>query len=186
MVVDTTPSKVKCFSSVRTPRRNRASSSTYNKTMTMLCQDCKKRKSLKAPDRLSDLVTATLKVLPDVEAFISSQRGSFQLKDVTCQQIIVSYWDDFSYVRRRQKFLKVIAKFMARISVLWEFKKHGDSYGDSIAKELGATQKWKDKVKLLLRKKVDRQRRHTAALGTSYCTFNTKCSLLQFNMRLTY
>eukprot|EP01125_Pyxidicula_operculata_P020655 TRINITY_DN767_c0_g2_i1.p1 TRINITY_DN767_c0_g2~~TRINITY_DN767_c0_g2_i1.p1 ORF type:complete len:671 (-),score=177.37 TRINITY_DN767_c0_g2_i1:775-2787(-) len=138
-----------------------------NKTATLTCQDCKHTESLKQSDGLSDVIEATCTVLPDVvrDQFISAQNVSFHLKEQRASQILTAYWTEFNDVRLPQKFYKLLAKLMARLAIVWEFRSFGQLYGATVASELSGTFKWKDRVNLLIHKNFKRQKTQTTALG---------------------
>jgi len=53
---------------------------------------------------------------------------------------------------------------MANLSLVWEFKIHGEEYGATLAHDLMSDLNWKDQLSLLLRQSDD-QRLHCSALG---------------------
>jgi len=137
------------------------------KTATALCLNCDTTTSIKQKDGLTEVIKTTCRVLPEVvrEAFISAQTVSFQLKENSSHHVIEEFWDEYVNVRTPAQLVKVIAKMMAHLSIIWEFKQHGQVYGNFWARDLVSNLKWKDKVNLLFHKKMEQQRIHIAALG---------------------
>lgn len=94
------------------------------------------------------------------------------------RHVITEFWKEYSTVRSSARLIKNIAKMMASLSLVWEFKKHGEKhvvpsyvltlvrYGATLARDLMSGLNWKDKFSLLFRQaKVDDQLMHCSALG---------------------
>lgn len=137
------------------------------KTATAQCMNCDLSTCIQKTNGLADVIKTTCRVLPEVvrDAFISAQNVSFQLKECNSHHVIEEFWDEYSHVRTPAKLLRVIAKMMARLSIVWEFKQHGHVYGELLARNLVSHLKWKDRINLLFHKKTEQQRIHITALG---------------------
>jgi ribosome biogenesis GTPase A len=131
------------------------------------CMECNSSDSIIVDDGLGNIIESTVKVLPEVvrDAFVSAQNVSFGVKEQSSSRVLMEFWDEFPNVRTRSKLMKVVAKMMARLSIVWEFKRHGHLYGTTVAKDLVSILNWKDQMNLLLQKKMQTQRLHTCALG---------------------
>jgi hypothetical protein len=127
------------------------------------------------------MIERTCQVLPDVvrDAFVSAQNVSFVLKESTSRSIVSQFWHDFHHVRTPAKLLRIVARMMARLSIVWEFKKHGHLYGATIARDLVSSFTWRDKVNLLFHKRTKLQQLHSTALGILWnrCLRNLSTSL---------
>jgi GTP-binding protein EngB required for normal cell division len=126
------------------------------RTGIMECLECGHQEPIILDDGLSTTIKATVKVLPAVvrDAFISAQTVSFHVKEESSRAILEEFWNEFPTVRTRAKLLKIVAKMMARLSIVWEFKNNGHLYGSMMAKNLVSALKWKDKMNLLFGKKL--------------------------------
>eukprot|EP01128_Nolandella_sp_AFSM9_P000600 TRINITY_DN1074_c0_g1_i2.p1 TRINITY_DN1074_c0_g1~~TRINITY_DN1074_c0_g1_i2.p1 ORF type:complete len:648 (+),score=116.23 TRINITY_DN1074_c0_g1_i2:68-1945(+) len=153
------------------------------KKMQMICPECDYSESLKQSNGLDDMISATVNVLPEVvrDAFVSAQNVSFMLKETTSRVIIEEFYNEFNHVRTPAKLMKIVAKMMARLSVVWEFKKHGHIYGATIAKDLVSSFSLKDRMNLLFHKKTKEQKLHVASLGVLWnrCLRNLAMSLFR-------
>lgn len=153
------------------------------KTATIYCESCQHQDSTKHKSGLDEVITTTCKFLPEVvhEAFISAQTVSYHLKEAKAHKVIDQFWDEYENIRTPGGLLKAIAKMMARLSIVWEFKQHGQLYGDLWARDLVSHLKWKDKVNLLFHKKMEHQKVHIAAVGILWnrCLRNLAVGLLQ-------
>jgi len=137
------------------------------KTAKMICMECSHVESLTQSDGLQELIETTCQVLPDVlrGAFISAQTVNFHLKDEHSRGILENFWTVFTQVRTPAKLLKIIARMMAHLSIVWEFKKRGQEYGQFMARDLVGAFTWKEKLNLLFQNKIEVQRKHITALG---------------------
>jgi len=137
------------------------------KLAIMKCQECNHTESLLLNDGLVELVEATCDVLPEVlrVSFISAQNVYFHIKKEKSHEILDRFWSVYTQVRTPAKLLKVVAQMMARLSIIWEFKKHGQEYGEFLARDLIGAFSFKQKLCLLFRNKIEIQRKHLTALG---------------------
>uniref|UniRef100_A0A6B2L5C1 G domain-containing protein n=1 Tax=Arcella intermedia TaxID=1963864 RepID=A0A6B2L5C1_9EUKA len=137
------------------------------KLASMRCEACGHMESLQQVDGLAELIEATCKVIPDVlkGAFISAQNVNFHLKEEHSRKILTEFWGAFAQVRTPTKLLKVVAQMMAKLSIIWEFKRRGQEYGFFMAKDLVSAFTWKEKLNLLFQNKIEVQRTHITALG---------------------
>lgn len=153
------------------------------KKQVMLCEECDHQESLQVKNGLDAMISATCRVLPEVvrDAFVSAQNVSFMLKETASRVIIEEFYNEFNHVRTQAKLLKIVAKMMARLSIVWEFKKHGHIYGATIARDLVSSFTLKDRMNLLFHKKTNQQRVHVAALGILWnrCLRNLAMSLFK-------
>jgi len=131
------------------------------------CEECGHEENIKLQSGFEQVINATYKILPKVvrEAFISAQNVSFSLKERAAKVIIKEYYNEFRKVRTPAKLLRLVAKMMARLSVLWEFKQHGNLYGDEMTKYLVKNFTWKDKFSMLFGKNVKPQQNYNTSLG---------------------
>jgi len=120
----------------------------------MICEDCSHEECLKLDTGLEEVVQATVDVLPKVskEAFISAQRISFELKERRARRVLRDFQYDFHHVKLSHGLLKILAKMITRLSILWEFREHGHLYGIQLAKELIGCYSFKDKLSLMMGK----------------------------------
>jgi len=132
----------------------------------MHCEGCGYEVTTKSTDGLEKVIASTTDALPSVVrgAFISAQSVSFSLKEQRSHEVMLEFWKDFSTVRSPARLVKIIAKMMASLSVVWEFKKHTETYGTTLARDLMSGLNWKDKLSLLIHQ-FDNQRLHCVALG---------------------
>jgi hypothetical protein len=93
-----------------------------------LSQACNYEQSVKTDDGLESVIASTTSALPLVlrEAFISAQNVSFKLKEQRSREVITEFWKEYSTVRSSKTLIRNIAKMMASLSIVWEFKKHGE------------------------------------------------------------
>eukprot|EP01121_Diplochlamys_sp_Union-15-3_P007555 TRINITY_DN1930_c0_g1_i1.p1 TRINITY_DN1930_c0_g1~~TRINITY_DN1930_c0_g1_i1.p1 ORF type:complete len:286 (-),score=35.71 TRINITY_DN1930_c0_g1_i1:95-952(-) len=88
------------------------------------------------------------------------------MKDKAAKQIISDYYSEYLKIRTPAKLLKLVATMMARLSIVWEFKKHGNLYGTEMAKDLFKHFSWKDKFLMFFHtKQIHAQQIHTTSLG---------------------
>jgi len=88
-----------------------------------ICEDCGAKTNIRIDNGLKKVIKATFEVLPTAvrEAFISSQTVSFQLKEKATLAVIKEFYRKFKRFWGTTKLLKIIAKMMARIAIVWEF-----------------------------------------------------------------
>jgi GTP-binding protein EngB required for normal cell division len=132
------------------------------------CADCGHVGQLELQTGLDMLVSRSMDALPVLarERFVSAQRISMHIKNITARKIITEFHDvDFrSAFLERQQF-KAVAKMVIRLSILWEFREHGHEYGAEIAKEHVGACSLRDRVFLLMRLQDEEKLAYTTALG---------------------
>jgi GTPase Era involved in 16S rRNA processing len=136
------------------------------KHFQMQCIDCDRVESLVMDNGREKLVFGTYDILPSFVkcAFSTAQTVSFDLKEKHSLIIIKEFWDKWSKVHTVNKFLKVIAKMLAKISIIWDLK-HSHQYGTFIAEDLLSTFTMTDKINLLFHTDVNKQKLHCTSLG---------------------
>eukprot|EP01120_Amphizonella_sp_Union-15-10_P011368 TRINITY_DN4799_c0_g1_i1.p1 TRINITY_DN4799_c0_g1~~TRINITY_DN4799_c0_g1_i1.p1 ORF type:complete len:488 (-),score=83.31 TRINITY_DN4799_c0_g1_i1:27-1364(-) len=104
---------------------------------TATCSNCGAKIDLKVDAGLKTVIKETEKALPVAvrEAFIASQRVSLQLKLESAVGILKEFYLDFEKFWGTTKLIKIIAKMMARLAIVWEFKHIKDKFSE-LAKRL--------------------------------------------------
>jgi len=153
-----------------------------------ICEECSHRMDLSLDTGLEKVVEATVTTLPKVvrEAFIAAQTVSFQLKNRRTARIIRDFQHDYRSTHLKGSLMKVIAKMLTRLSILWHFRQHGHLYGLSIARNIMQGYSFKDKMSLLVRRHThSRELDHLCALGLVWnrCVRRLAMNLFMSTMR---
>eukprot|EP01090_Pellita_catalonica_P019492 TRINITY_DN6662_c0_g1_i1.p1 TRINITY_DN6662_c0_g1~~TRINITY_DN6662_c0_g1_i1.p1 ORF type:complete len:625 (+),score=102.54 TRINITY_DN6662_c0_g1_i1:62-1876(+) len=128
--------------------------SISRKKNIMICDKCSHKQSLMQPNGLIDVIKATISLLPVLarDSFIAAQKVSIEAKQVRAQGIIVGYSTDFEKVHQKNSLLKITAKMLTRLSIVWQFREHGNLYGVDVAKHMVKKLSLRDNVLLFIHK----------------------------------
>jgi GTP-binding protein EngB required for normal cell division len=138
------------------------------KRKLFMCADCGHVGQLELQTGLEVLVSRSMDALPVLarERFVSAQRISMHIKNITARKIISEFHDvDFRNAFLERQQFKAVAKMVIRLSILWEFREHGHEYGAEIAKEHVGQCSLRDRVFLLMRLQDEEKLAYTTALG---------------------
>tara|TARA_R110002050_G_scaffold252568_4_gene390764 strand:- start:1690 stop:2448 length:759 start_codon:yes stop_codon:yes gene_type:complete len=113
------------------------------------------------------------------EAFVSAQFVSFYLKDVRASKIVLDFSKEYNKVHLGSTLMRIVAKMLTRLSILWDFRQHGHLYGTKIAKDVVHVLSIRDRVFLMLNKHKD-QLHHICALGVLWNDFVRSLALNVF------
>jgi len=137
-----------------------------------LCENCGNTFYVEVKTGLEEVVSTTNSTLPKVvrEAFVSAQFVSFSLKDSRAAKIILDFSKEFQKVHLGSSLMRITAKMLTRLSILWDFRQHGHLYGTKIAKDIVHVLSMRDRLFLMLNKHRN-QLLHICALGVVWNDF---------------
>eukprot|EP01088_Endostelium_zonatum_P015014 TRINITY_DN3508_c0_g1_i1.p1 TRINITY_DN3508_c0_g1~~TRINITY_DN3508_c0_g1_i1.p1 ORF type:complete len:616 (-),score=177.29 TRINITY_DN3508_c0_g1_i1:71-1918(-) len=151
----------------------------------MKCESCGVTKSLFRRNGLSDVIKATLGLLPVLarDAFVASQKVSIHAKEEQAKQVITEQATAIGQAHGRGILMNESAKMMTRLSIIWQFKEHGDSYGKDIVKHLGDKLTLRDNVMLILHQnKTPKTRAIALGVVWNHCVRDLAMELFQDSM----
>jgi len=151
----------------------------------MKCESCHVTKSLFRRNGLSDVIKATLGLLPVLarDAFVASQKVSIHAKEEQAKQVIMEQAAAIGQAHGRGILMKESAKMLTRLSIIWQFKEHGDSYGKDIVKHLGDKLTLRDNVMLILHQnKTPKTRAIALGVVWNHCVRDLAMELFQDSM----
>jgi len=142
------------------------------KKRLMKCENCGTTKSLLRRNGLSDVIKATLGLLPVLarDAFVASQKVSTHVKEEQAKNAIIEQSNAIDKAHGRGGLMKETAKMLTRLSIIWQFREHGDMYGKEVVKHLGDTLSLRDSVLLILHQnKTPKSRAIALGLVWNHC-----------------
>jgi len=129
---------------------------------------------------LTRVIKTTIELLPVLarDSFVSAQMVSFHLKEDHAKEVITRYDEDFDAVRLHTTLTQVTAKMLTRLSIVWQFREHGNVYGVDVAKHMMKTLTFRDSVMLFIHKN-QHQKLRAIALGVlwNHCVRNIAITL---------
>eukprot|EP01126_Amoeba_proteus_P033389 TRINITY_DN3279_c0_g1_i7.p1 TRINITY_DN3279_c0_g1~~TRINITY_DN3279_c0_g1_i7.p1 ORF type:complete len:552 (+),score=107.38 TRINITY_DN3279_c0_g1_i7:149-1804(+) len=152
----------KCHSDDVTERR---------KVASMRCESCGYTESLLMDNGLEKVIKASLEVMPEVvrDNFVAAQNVSLAFKEEMAQKVITEFWTDFGHSVTYSYLIESIARMLARLSIVWEFKGNGQQVGSLLAGDLVTCLNWKRRFNLIGQEKKmvpsHSERLHLTSLG---------------------
>ncbi|KAL6054920.1 G domain-containing protein [Balamuthia mandrillaris] len=136
------------------------------KTKMLECESCGHSLSVANDNGLAKVIKTTIKILPVLakDSFIAAQSVSFHLKEDQAKKVLLESEKDFERVRGKGSLVKITAKMLTRLSIIWQFREHGNLYGVDVAQHLVSSFTFRDSIMLFIHKHQS-QKNHAIALG---------------------